>query len=242
MTFFINQFLPIFPIVVFWLVYLCSFVAYYYNKQESYSPSEVGAKGLLPPFLKKEWLHRFVNLKVLIIFTTSFRVFYAGLLSIMQYYIWSQNEFTQLFINSPINSEVPFSNFLRENLSFIFNNKLGYFLFYSWGRFWISALLAIGIAFTFYALLKALKKYNDRFFIEGETELGLLLALIAGWPNFVVFVPLVFLAVLLVSIFRSLYLKEIYTTLGAPMLLAALTTMIFGSNLISVLNLTVLKI
>jgi len=39
-----------------------------------------------------------------------------------------------------------------------------------------------------------------------------------------------------------MYLKETYTTLGAPMLLAALITMIFGSNLIEALGLTVLKI
>lgn len=106
----------------------------------------------------------------------------------------------------------------------------------------MNVLLSIVVAFAFYAFLKALKKHNDRFFHEGETELGLLLALIVGWPNFVVFVPLVFLAVVLVSIFRGIYMKEMYTTLGTPMLLAALITMIFGSYLIGAFGLTVLKI
>jgi len=185
---------------------------------------------------------RFLNFKVLIVVTVAFKVFNAVLLSAVQYYVWSNQEFTKLLINSPLSSEVPLSDALRGVLGPILDSKLGYFLFYSWGRFWISALLTIGVAFAFYVFLKALKKYNDRFFYEGETELGLLMALIVGWPNFVVFVPLAFLSVVLVSIFRGIYLKEAYTTLGAPMLLAALVTMIFGSYLIGTLGLTVLRI
>jgi len=66
--------------------------------------------------------------------------------------------------------------------------------------------------------------------------------MIVGWPNFIIFIPLVFVSVVLVSIFRGLYFKEAYTTLGVPMLLGALTTMIFGSYLIELLQLTVFKI
>jgi len=207
------------PVVVLWLTYFAAVISYY----SSAAP-------------------KIFSFKFLVIIIIVVRFLYAAILSVLQYYIWSQSELTSLLINSPLSSEVPLSNFLRNNLSFIFNSKLGYFLFYSWGHFWISALLSIAVAFTFYTFLKALKKHNDRFFCEGETELGLLMALIVGWPNFIVFVPLAFLAVVLVSIFRGIYMKEMYTTLGVPMLLAALITMIFGSNLISILGLTVLKI
>ena len=233
MNFFVNQFLPIFPVVVLWLVYLVALVAYF----------------------KREWLYRFTNLKTLLvfldrfanfkallIFIIAFRVFYAGLLSVTQYYVWSGAELTKSLINSPLSPDVPLSNFFRENLSFIFNSKLGYFLLYSWGHFWVNVLLTIAVAAVFYAFLKALKKYNDRFFNEGEVELGFLLALVVGWPSFVIFIPLVFVSVILVSIFRGLYFKEAYTTLGIPMLLAALVTMIFGSNLIEIFGLAVLKI
>ncbi len=220
MTFLLTEFLPMLPIVVLWLVYFCSIAV----------------------FLKKEWLGRFISMKVLIVSTIVFRVIYAGLLSVTQYYVWYSQEFTKLLINSPLGSEVPLSNFLRGILGPVLDSNLGYFLFYSWGRFWIGALLSIFIAFCFYAFLRALRKYNDRFFYKGEIELGLLLALVVGWPNFVVFVPLIFLAVVLVSIFRGIYFKEAYTTLGAPMLLAALLTMIFGSSLIKFLGLAVLKI
>ncbi len=227
MIFFINQFLPVFPVVVLWLVYFGALSTYF-------------KKACLP--VGREWLGRFVNFKILLIFTAAFRAFQAGLLSITQYYVWSGAELTKVLVNSPLSPEVPLSSFLRENLSFIFNSKLGYFLFYSWGHFWANALLSIIVAFVFYAFLRVLRKHNDRFFYEGETELGLLLALIVGWPSIILFIPLIFLAVVLVSVFRGVYLKETYTTLGAPMLLAALITMIFGSNLIEALGLTVLKI
>lgn len=207
------------PIIVLWLVYIAAAVSYY----SSAAP-------------------KLFNFKFLAVTTIALRFLYAAVLSVLQYYVWSQSEITKLLINSPLSEEVPLSDFLRGIFGSIFDSKLGYFLFYSWGHFWINVLLSILVAFAFYGFLKALKKHNDRFFHEGETELGLLLALIVGWPNFVVFIPLVFLAVVLVSIFRGMYLKEMYTTLGVPMLLAALITMIFGSNLIIVLGLTVLKI
>lgn len=220
MNFFINQFLPIFPIVVFLLIYLWSLVAYF----------------------KKEWLGRLANFKMLLIFTAAFRIFHAGLLSITQYYVWSGNELTKALTNSPISPEVPISNFLHKSLDFILDSKFGYFLFYSWGRFWVNVLLTIVISLAFYVFLKALKRYNDRFFNEGEVELGFLLAMIVGWPSFIIFIPLVFGSVVLVSIFRGFYFKEAYTTLGVPMVLAALVIMIFGNYLINFLGLTVFKI
>ncbi len=220
MAFFINKFLPIFPVVLLWLAYFGSLLAYF----------------------KKEWLGKFLNFKVLLITILAFRVFYAGIVSIMQYYVWSGDEFTKALVNSPISSEVPLSDFFHKNLSFILDSRLGYFVFYAWGHFWVNVLLIITMSSVFYIFLKALKKYSDRFFNEGELELGFILALVVGWPNFIIFIPLVFIAVIFVSIFRGLYFREAYTTLGVPMLIATPTTMIFGSYLIKLLQLTVFRI
>lgn len=73
-------------------------------------------------------------------------------------------------------------------------------------------------------------------------ELGFLTALIVGWPNFVIFVPMVFISVIIVSIFRRLFYGETYTTLGIPFLLAALTALLAGSRLIHFFRLEVLNI
>lgn len=179
------------------------------------------------------------NIFKLALATIAFRVFYVAFITFGQYYIWANNKFTQILVNSPVGKDVP----LRGDIpSFFFNNQLGYFLFYSWGRFWLNLVIILAVSFLFYLFLKFLKRYKERFFRPYEVELGLLTALIVGWPNFVIFIPLVFLFVVVVSLFRLIFLKEPYTTLGVPFILSAVVTLIWGSELIQIFNLTVLKI
>ena len=125
---------------------------------------------------------------------------------------------------------------------YVFSSKLGYFLFYSFGRFWLGLLISLLAAAAFYIFLRSLKKYQERFFEDGETELGFLAALIAGWPAFIVFLLLVFPGVVLVAIYRRLFTGEMYTTLGWPLVLAALASLLWGKSLIIALGLRVLFI
>jgi hypothetical protein len=164
-------------------------------------------------------LTKLISYKSLIVGSIVFRLFYAALLTVSQYYVWSQNKFTQLLLN-----------------------ERGYFLFYSYGRFWLNAFISIGAAFIFYIFLKSLQKHRERFFEAGGTELGFLSALIVGWPSFVIFLPLVFIFVILISISRRIFIKEIYTTLGWPFILATLAALIFGSKLLLFLGLKVISI
>lgn len=169
-------------------------------------------------YVKRQNKKFVVGCKSLVVSSIIFRFFYAFLLTVGQYYIWSRNNFTKPLVNS------------------------SYFLFYSYGRFWLNSLISIGAAFLFYLFLNALKKYKERFFEEGEIKLGFLAALIAGWPNFIVFVPLVFIFVALISVFKGLFLKEVYTTLGWPFILAILAILVFGGKLAVIFKLGVLKI
>ena len=87
--------------------------------------------------------------------------------------------------------------------------------------------------FSVFLFSESAEKYRERFFEEGELDLGFLSALLIGWPNFVVFVPLVFLSVVIIAVFRRVFLKELYTTLGLPMLLATLLVLAFGDFLVA---------
>lgn len=185
-------------------------------------------------FSKENSVSKFFKLIVAVIFL---RIIYAVALTFVQYYVWSQSELTKILTQSPLSDNVPLPVF-----DFIFSGRLGYFLFYSYGRFWLNAVVSIFAAFCFYLFLKILKKHKERFFENGETELGFLAALIVGWPNFVIFIPMVFVSVMAVSIFRRLFSGEIYTTLGIPFLLAALTAFLIGSRLIRLFNLVVLNV
>ncbi|GEM_PF-1033757 len=189
------------------------------------------------------WLNYFskFSYKFLIWLVLGFKVLYASIKTFSQYYVWSNNEFTKLLLNQNIVESNVLENFFGK-ATWIFNNRFGYFIFYSWGRFWFEIVVSLVAATAFYLFLTFLKKHKERFFEEGEVELGFLLALIVGWSNFIIFLPLVFLSVVLVSIFRRLIFREMYTTLGAPLLLAALIVLLFGNYLVLLFGLTPLKV
>jgi hypothetical protein len=169
------------------------------------------------------------------------KIINAGLLMYLQYSLWKQSgAMGEVFLTSPVSKSLPMDT--AKNFSWLLDNKFGYFLFYSWGRFWLSVVISIVVAFALYWLLRVFKRNNERFFNVGETELGLLCALIVGWPSFVLFIPLVFLSVIVISIIRLLFFKEQYTTLGGPFILATAVVIVFSGYLISLFGLVVLKV
>jgi len=117
-----------------------------------------------------------------------------------------------------------------------------YFLQYSFTHFWLGRLIGIALAIIFYLFSRLLAKRRPWLFLEGETELGFACALIAGWPGFVLFLPLIFITAIPWTIFRQLVLKQERTTLGGAFLLAAGITLVFGGWAIEVLRLGVLRI
>lgn len=169
-----------------------------------------------------------------------FRVFYALASTVTQYFVWARNPATRVFLDqgipewSPIAKELSWFPFLFQ--------KFGYFLFYSYGRFWLNVFIVALCAGAFYLFLKALAKWKKRFFEEGEIELGALAVFIVGWPNFILFLFFAFLSVIFISLFRLVFFKEAYTTLGAPFLLATIIVFLFGNTLIVLTGLSVLKI
>jgi hypothetical protein len=178
--------------------------------------------------------------KKLIIYTLLFYAAFGILLTYGQYWIWDQTEFTRIFLSSPLEREALEPIF--KSFFWMFDHKLGYFMNYVLGRFWLELFISVGLAYFFYALLRLVRRHREEFFLEGETELGLLAALTAMWPNFVIFLPAVFLLVILFSIFRQVWYKESFTTLGYPFLVAGFITLLLGDFLIKILNLTFLKV
>ncbi|PIP29821.1 hypothetical protein COU12_00600 [Candidatus Jorgensenbacteria bacterium CG10_big_fil_rev_8_21_14_0_10_54_38] len=163
---------------------------------------------------------------------------YAALLTIGQYALWSGDWWGRHFLNTPLDVTLPIP--LVHAFPGFFGGALGYFLFYSWGRFWLGAVLAVGVALLFWWFLRVLKRHNERFFEESETELGFLAALIAGWPQVLIFLAVTFLAVVLISIARMLFFKKSLTTLGLPFLIGACAALAFGGALAALLGVGVL--
>lgn len=191
-------------------------------------------------FQKKNFEHFKKLVKILLWVAIGFRVLYAVSATITQYFVWSRDPLTRAFLESGIERDSPVAPTL-EKFPFLFG-KLGYFIFYSYGRFWLNVIIVILCTLAFWWFLKLLRKWKDRFFEDGEIELGALSVALVGWPGFVLFLPLVFLSVILVSVFRLLFMKEKLTTLGAPFLLAVLVVLLYGTKLLALTGLSVLKI
>lgn len=169
-----------------------------------------------------------------------FRLAYSLFLTLAQYYFWSKDGLTKYLLNFALTPALPVDAI--KALPWLFDNRLGYFIFYSWGRFWLNLFLTLLIAFVFWRFLKLLKKHKERFFEEGEVELGFLTILISGWPNSLIFLFLAFFGVVIVSIFRLILLKEFYTTLGLPFILSAAAVFLWGSRLAEIFGLSVLRV
>ncbi|MFH1193140.1 MAG: hypothetical protein V1656_02370 [Candidatus Jorgensenbacteria bacterium] len=172
--------------------------------------------------------------------TAIFYPAYATLLTFGQYFVWSSDWWGKQFLNTSLAPSLPIP--LIQLFPNFFGSRLGYFLFYSWGRFWLHALLAVGVAALFWWFLRMLKRRNERFFEEGETELGFLCALAAGWPGILPFLVLAFLLVLAVSIARRAIFGEAFTTLGLPFLIAAVAALAFGGALASFFGVSALAV
>ena len=173
--------------------------------------------------------------------TCAFRILYAALLTIGQYIVWANSALSNMLLNSPLMAPKDVQ-LVPAWLSWLFSGNKGYFIFYAFSRFWLSALISIGIAFLWSLFLKSLERHQERFFDMGEVMLGSLAALVVGWPQFVIFVPLVFVFVVVTSIIRMLVWGHRYTTLGTPFVLAMLVTLTIGPTLVSTTWLGVLKI
>lgn len=192
---------------------------------------------------KREVLPRivkFFSYSKLVATTILFRVFYAALQSVLIYREWAGDAVAKSFLNQSLSDSA--AEWFSRAMPWVFKSHYGYYVFYVIQHFWMRILLSWVIAWIFYKFLILLKKYQERFFEDGETELGYFTALLAAWPLFTIFVPLCFVFVIVVSLIRMIFFKEAYTTLGWPLLSASAVTMIAGPFLLALFGLTVLVI
>ena len=123
-----------------------------------------------------------------------------------QYYVWlHSSNFTRLLVNSPLSKEVPMYNFIRP----LFENNLGYFLYYALGRFWFYIFILFIVSLVFYFFIRFWKSYRGNF-SENSSELFLVLMLISGWPGIVIFIPLGFIVSIIISIVYYFFDKRTF--------------------------------
>lgn len=174
-----------------------------------------------------------------IFLVAGFKLIYAIFLTIAQYLVWNNNGLTRTLLKLPVEEKAMMSfGFLSK----IFSGEGGYYYFYIFARYWLVILVSFAAAYLFYLLLKGLKKYKERFFLNGEPEIGFCLAFLVGWPDFVIFLPAIFFLIIPVSIFRFIFLKRHLTTMGWPFIASAIVAVILGYYLLDIFRLGTLSI
>lgn len=163
-----------------------------------------------------------IRIKYLIIGALAVFISYSGILTWLQYEAWEHNELAK-YLLPPYQS-------------------VKYFISYAWLHFWLGAIFSIGLALIFFLILFLVKKTRKGFFRENDVELGFLLALIVGWPNFIFFLPLAFALTFLIALYSKIFKKQDYSSIALPFLIAAVIILIFGNNMVDYFDLGALRI
>ncbi len=153
---------------------------------------------------------------VLLAFGFLARASIAAYQTAAQYWLWTQESFTQLFLPP--------------------HQPISYFVGYVTQQFWMGLILATILAVAWYVFLRVLRARTDRFFDEGEIVLATLAMFVIGWPGVVVLLPLAGVALVVVSVVRTAVFKEQLTTLGIPFLIAMLVTLLFRAQIMAALG------
>ncbi|MDD4901635.1 MAG: hypothetical protein PHE24_00700 [Patescibacteria group bacterium] len=171
----------------------------------------------------KKW-----NLWILVWVMIGFHLGLALIKSILQYWAWDQSQLTRLLLNLPVDKTVP--GWLAR-LPIFADFSHGYFWYYIWNNFWKEALFSLIAAFIIYGIFRLLQRYKPRFFQSQDSELGLLMALLVGWPQIILFLPITFLVAMVFSLAKSIFRQETYCPLAWPFLISTALMLVFNAQL-----------
>lgn len=223
------------PVIFSWVIFLCALGVYAtdrsYRSDRTYTSYTTDKSHRSYTTYLYAWLIGAMAL---------FRLFISFFETVLQYYVWGKNPFTNMLLTQPLSEKVPnelIPGFVR---NILFDNPRGFFLHYAWVHFFLNVFLSFLSAIVFYFILVFLQKYRERFFREGEIFLGTLMALMVGWPNVVLFVPLALILTVIFSVVRSIVWNEQYTTLGWSFLVSGFGMLLFGKFLSNLFHLGVL--
>jgi hypothetical protein len=180
-----------------------------------------------------------IRIKTLALLLCVARFLYAAAFTGLQYWLWSGDTFTRALLEVPVGAT---ASKIVKIFPVMYEMPWGYFLFYSWGRFWLYPVFSVGAALAFWWFLCLLAKYRARFFVPGEPDLGLLVGLVVGWPGIVLIVPCTFIIMVMVGVAKRFVLYAQYTTIGWPLMIATAGILLWGDSLLGMLGFGVLRI
>jgi hypothetical protein len=201
------------------------------------------------PFVQKKWPARAsVYLWSVIAAISLFHASLAAFWTVKQFEVWNTHELTRILLSLPADSAIlPHTEAFNVAAQMLFKGSPnGYFLYYSYGRFWVHALLSVGIPFALFGFLRLILALVIKEKKIGIRELQLFLSgmLMAGWPGSIVFLVWYTLVLLVCSASSALFLRKFSVRFPAvlPVIIGVALTLLSASWVIGALGLRALYI
>jgi hypothetical protein len=151
----------------------------------------------------------------------------AALKSILQYWVWSQSQLTEILLRLPVEKSAP-GWFVQLPIFSKFSH--GYFMYYIWNNFWREALFSLTAAFIVYGMFFLLRRHDPHSLTDWENKLILLLAMLVGWPQIILFLPLILLLTLIFIMGKMIFRQGISCSLIYPLFIGTVLMLIFNKQ------------
>ena len=136
---------------------------------------------------------------------------------------------TKLLASLPLSPEAPFPKILSW-IRPLFENNLGYFLYYSFGRFWLNIFISFLISGLLFLIFKIWKHYRGGF-QDGGPILLFILMLISGFPGVLINVAIGFgFAILLFIV--NYFKKKTVLNIEPVFIFSTLISLLFTNNIL----------
>lgn len=192
-------------------------------------------------YLRPHWV-KGIQYKVFVVIAIILHLIIGIFATWLQYAVWGKSEITKGFLSSSLSPEVPFPSYL-EFLRPLFDSIHGYFIFYSFQKFFLSTVALLIVTGLFCAFLVARARYRSFNFREGDIMLIVLAMLISGWPGVIVLLPIGLIFSILFSIVARVAYDIERIPLSPAFLFASPFALLFATPILSALHLyTLLKL
>lgn len=149
---------------------------------------------VLMRFIRPLWVKN-VSYKWLILSAIGLHLFYVMFITWGQYHVWVVgSDFTRVLLTSPLPAEAPLPGILEWTRAY-FDQPLGYFAYYAFGRFFLNIFILFSVTALLYVVFKIWERHRGGFGEHGP-EILFVLLLISGWPGMVVLIPFGFILAL----------------------------------------------
>lgn len=178
-----------------------------------------------------------ISYRWLVVVAIGIHLLYGAVATFGQYRAWATaNDITRALFSAPLSGEVPLPTYLEWS-RFLFEYPHGYFVFYSFGHFFLSTVALLVIVGLFLLFLVVRSRTHSINFREGDISIIVLAMLISSWPGVIVLLPIGLVSAVLLSAGARVFYGIERIPLPPAFLLAAPLALLFAKPILAAFHL-----